>query len=362
MKRFVTATVLCALVCIMCRNIAYAESNYLYETEAKIMHDLGVFEGVNTEKFDPALTEPTNREQAMIMLAKVLKWNIDEDAMSDFTDVSSWAQPYVAKAVELGVTSGKGDGLFGAQDSLTAKEVCAWILRGMGEKDGKDVWENIENYLYSYGLPMKVDQQEPLNRNQLVYCIYYGALYPNSKTGDKNLMTIVGDNEDKLLIAKEAGLIFAEEGTVPERPIDLSTHMELFKPFIDARSYFLSKLNPLAIQPTSKYGEYDWFIHRGYEGYIYLENSFHIGFDEVDKDVFMMTINDNNWFVYKGFRIGEDVPDDYKEQAGKLEMFDSLDLEDIPGYKISISYNIENKVVEGIHIYKLMEPVEISES
>ncbi len=64
------------------------------------MNQLGLFNGVSTEEFTPALDQMANREQAVKLIADVFQWDIDASAKSTFSDVSDWAQPYVAKAVE----------------------------------------------------------------------------------------------------------------------------------------------------------------------------------------------------------------------------------------------------------------------
>lgn len=100
--------------------------------KAKELYELGLFDGVSTEKFVPALGEKANREQAMKMLAVLLCWEIDPQATSGFDDVSLWSEPYVTVAKEKGITVGIGGNQFGATNGITAKELYTWISRSLG--------------------------------------------------------------------------------------------------------------------------------------------------------------------------------------------------------------------------------------
>lgn len=108
------------------------ERDILFEKEAKMLYDMGLFKGKSTEQYLPDLQGKTNRQEAIKQLGIILQWDIEEDQVSQFTDVEAWAQPYVKKAVELGITNGKTSDSFGGEDPITGRELLTFLLRAIG--------------------------------------------------------------------------------------------------------------------------------------------------------------------------------------------------------------------------------------
>lgn len=111
------------------------ETTFIFEQEAEYLRDLGVFLGKSKETFVPALGDQLTRQEGMKLLSDIFSWSIDGDAKSGFSDVSSWAEPYVKVALDHGVTNGIGNGKFGGQDNVTYAEFYTWILRELGESN-----------------------------------------------------------------------------------------------------------------------------------------------------------------------------------------------------------------------------------
>ena len=59
-------------------------------------------------------------------------------AVAEFADVpaDSWAYPYVAKAYELGLVQGTGDGLFGAEAYISRADLSVMVRNALALKGG----------------------------------------------------------------------------------------------------------------------------------------------------------------------------------------------------------------------------------
>lgn len=99
-----------------------------YAGAATALQKLGVFTGDENGKFNPA--SPLTRAQIAKVL--VVAFNLKQQgAGTDFTDVSEdhWAKEYVQILASTGITVGKGDSTFGLGDSVTLKQLSAFIDR-----------------------------------------------------------------------------------------------------------------------------------------------------------------------------------------------------------------------------------------
>ncbi|WP_313641653.1 S-layer homology domain-containing protein, partial [Paenibacillus sp.] len=71
------------------------------------------------------------RSEFVVIIVRVLGLKIDSNAQLTFKDaeqVSAWARPYVAAAVEAGLIKGNGDGKFHPNGSTTRAEAITLIL------------------------------------------------------------------------------------------------------------------------------------------------------------------------------------------------------------------------------------------
>ncbi|MCD4714292.1 MAG: S-layer homology domain-containing protein [Clostridiales bacterium] len=157
-----------------------------HENEARTLYDLKLFNGISSTEFVPDLANMSNREQAMTIIAVALQWQLDMSAKSPFDDVSDWAQPYVAKAYQMGVTSGISATEFGGKRNVTQRELAAWMLRALGY-DGNETWNNtvqLSAHIGSTLDPATMNTQ--INRDKLVGMLYNflkeGKVISESKT------------------------------------------------------------------------------------------------------------------------------------------------------------------------------------
>ena len=108
------------------------------------LYELGLFQGKGTNPDGSpnyALQDAPTRHEAITMLVRLLgkeseakagKWDIP------FTDVASWAKPYVGYAYANGLTHGTSASTFGGDDTISASQYITFVLRALGYEDGKD--------------------------------------------------------------------------------------------------------------------------------------------------------------------------------------------------------------------------------
>lgn len=154
-----------------------ADSQPLTDLEkAEYLNQQGVFEGTSGQTFEPDLESRINAEQAIKLIGKALKWEVDPAATTDFVDVSAWAIPYVEYARLNGITTGVSADKFGA-DYITGQRAITWLLAAC-YLDKEAVWEETQAYAKEYELADWMKQD--LTRGDMVHIIYQ-ALAPESK-------------------------------------------------------------------------------------------------------------------------------------------------------------------------------------
>ena len=97
----------------------------------EVLQAVGIMTGDENGNFNPD-ANVTRNEMAVIM-SQLLNLNYDYyRGTNPFTDVPSWAAPYVAACAAEGVTSGIGDGLYGGDQNVTAAQAALMILKALG--------------------------------------------------------------------------------------------------------------------------------------------------------------------------------------------------------------------------------------
>ena len=93
------------------------------------LSDKGIVSGVGDHMFAPARN--ITREEMLTMLLRAYGVEVAGSATDKFADVDAgaWYAPYVAKAVELGVTSGITDTEFGTGKNISRQEAAAMASR-----------------------------------------------------------------------------------------------------------------------------------------------------------------------------------------------------------------------------------------
>jgi hypothetical protein len=116
----------------------------IQETAAEKLNALGLVAGLGSNEdgsIDFGLAATLTREQAITIIVNLLgqyesaitrTWDIP------FTDVSSWAIPFVGYAYANGITNGKSATSFGGKDPVTAKQFLTFVLNALGYEPGVD--------------------------------------------------------------------------------------------------------------------------------------------------------------------------------------------------------------------------------
>ena len=99
----------------------------------EVLQAVGIMTGVNDDgtEFNP--DGLVTRNQMAVIMSQLL--NLDYDyyrGINSFTDVPSWAAPYVAACVAEGVTAGIGDGLYGGENNITAAQAALMLMKALG--------------------------------------------------------------------------------------------------------------------------------------------------------------------------------------------------------------------------------------
>ncbi|MFP4697966.1 MAG: S-layer homology domain-containing protein [Eubacteriales bacterium] len=199
MKNFkkVLALVLALVMALSINTVAFAEESVQNEEKAEILNDLGLFSGMSNDDYEPNLEGETDREQAMVMLSYAFDWDVDMEATSSFSDVSEWAEPYVAYAEENDVTVGIGDGKFGAKNQVSLRDVSSWIASELGYGN---TWQNptdaVDVGVMSYTeLISAMNSDYPAFIRDDLVGIFYNALTLQPKDSDDRVIDQLVDAE-----------------------------------------------------------------------------------------------------------------------------------------------------------------------
>ncbi len=109
--------------------ISFADiENHWAEDSIILLASKGIVNGKEANNFDPE--GYVTRAEAIKMLILAFG-NVDEKALTDFSDVSadSWMYPYIATAANNGILKGYEDGTVGANNTVTRQDLCVMILR-----------------------------------------------------------------------------------------------------------------------------------------------------------------------------------------------------------------------------------------
>jgi len=147
-KRAVCAILVIAMAAVLVPFVSQPMLAAGGASAADKLHELGLFQGVGdnadgTPNF--ALDRIPTRNEAVTMLVRLL--GKEEEALSGtwetpFTDVATWARPYVGYAYTNELTTGTGATTFSGADSITASQYITFVLRALGYSSGSDfAWD-----------------------------------------------------------------------------------------------------------------------------------------------------------------------------------------------------------------------------
>lgn len=151
-----------------------------YYEAVEFLAELKIFGGDDKGNFNP--NNSITRAEAAAVVCRLLGIEAEAKTIkkSAFKDVSNshWACGYIAKAAELGIVGGYGNGKFGPSDTLTKEQivkmlVCAW---GFGDEAGNyGGWpKGYAKVAENYGIVENMDtvSNAPASRAQVAEWIY----------------------------------------------------------------------------------------------------------------------------------------------------------------------------------------------
>lgn len=253
MKNFkkVLALTLALAVIMSSMTVAFAAS--ANDAKAHVLHELGLFQGTSTTSYVPALEDESNAQQALVLIGRALGWPVDMAATTEFTDVATWAAPYVAYAVEKGITNGVSATEFGAM--FDGKRMVTWFLRALGY-DMTAAWADNATLAATAGLTVPT----ATTRDAVVGVIYEGLSSTPVGGTDSLIKTIVGSDAAKLAIAVEAGLLPAPKAELTVDTVTALSATQLEVKFTSAldstdavvlTKYAVNGVNPSAVSLSS---------------------------------------------------------------------------------------------------------------
>lgn len=111
---------------------------------ADALYAMGLFQGTGRdENYQPIyeLDRAPTRSKAVTMLVRLL--GKEDEALSGtwyipFTDVESWARPYVGYAYHNDLTAGTSDTTYSGSETISASQYLTFVLRALGYESGID--------------------------------------------------------------------------------------------------------------------------------------------------------------------------------------------------------------------------------
>ncbi len=198
MKRKLIALLLAAVLCLSLMPCAFALSA---NEKADKLYALGLFKGKGTlpdGSPDYALSDTATRNEAATMLIRLLGKESKATAQYNagnivcpFSDVASWAKGNVSFLYEAGYINGISASLYGGNNTITAQQFAALILRSLGYTEAE------KDFTYAGALDFAVAKklltssqsaawQKAFTREGMAE-MCYNALYLNMKSSSKTL-------------------------------------------------------------------------------------------------------------------------------------------------------------------------------
>lgn len=190
---------------------------------------------------DLMLDSTANRMEGAAMLVRLLgaeKEALDANYGHPFTDVASWADPYIGYLYEKGLTNGIGNNLYGSTEPISEKAYLTFLMRALGysDKDGLDfTYSAVEQAAVEKGLlhPDEVDSSNDPFRRAHLSVLSWRAMFLMHKTLNKPLLIVLYDqgvisdeSVDRLLKADNPPILDQWYEYLPELCDGLKQHEE----------------------------------------------------------------------------------------------------------------------------------------
>ena len=97
----------------------------------EVLKAVGIMVGDESGDFNP--DQKVTRNEMAVVMSNLMAYNVATyKNTSPFTDVPSWAEPYVAACYTNGITSGYSATVYGGSDSVTTAQAALMLMKALG--------------------------------------------------------------------------------------------------------------------------------------------------------------------------------------------------------------------------------------
>ena len=127
-----TAAMISGLMVMGSSAASYADVTSENNQEAiDVLQTVGIMVGDENGNFNP--DQNVTRNEMAVIMANLMEYNVATyKDTSPFTDVPSWAEPYVAACYTNGITSGYSDTVYGGSDTVTTAQAALMLMKALG--------------------------------------------------------------------------------------------------------------------------------------------------------------------------------------------------------------------------------------
>ena len=207
---------------------SYADVTSEDNVEAiEVLQAVGIMVGDENGNFNP--DKNVTRNEMAVVMSNLLDLKVEDFNAADipFTDVPSWAEPYVAACYTNGITAGVSDTTYGGDQDVTTAQAALMVMKALGyfqyQQDFGDDWQlSTISQANRISLFSDVDSnvREAMTRNDVAQLVL-NALEAGTVEASTNGSISVGD----ITIVNDIQYNYVTSGSSYARAInsDLST-------------------------------------------------------------------------------------------------------------------------------------------
>ena len=127
-----TAAMITGLMVVGTSAAGYSDVSTEDNVEAiEVLQSVGVMVGDENGDFNP--DQLVTRNEMAVVMSNLMEYNVATySGTSPFTDVPSWAEPYVAACWTNGITAGTSATTYGGDQSVTTAQAALMLMKALG--------------------------------------------------------------------------------------------------------------------------------------------------------------------------------------------------------------------------------------
>ena len=127
-----TAAMISGLMVMGSSAASYADVTSENNVEAiEVLESVGIMIGDESGNFNP--DQNVTRNEMAVVMANLMEYNVASyRGTSPFTDVPSWAEPYVAACYTNGITAGTSATTYGGSETVTTAQAALMLMKALG--------------------------------------------------------------------------------------------------------------------------------------------------------------------------------------------------------------------------------------